>query len=76
VVGHQVFLASILQWCKPKLPENTVTINPTKLLSREEVGDKIMLEILDLLEHGHSQTLGEQHLQVIKSYVDEMLENN
>jgi hypothetical protein len=50
-----------------------VTINPTKLLSREEVGDKI---ILDLLEHGHSQTLGEQHLQVIKSYVDEMLENN
>jgi len=76
VVGHQVFLASTLQWCKPKLPENTVTINPTKLLSREEVGDKIMLEILDLLEHGHSQTLGEQHLQVIKSYVDEMLENN
>jgi len=53
-----------------------VTINPTKLLSREEVGDKIMLEILDLLEHGHSQTLGEQHLLVIKSYVDEMLENN
>lgn len=45
----------------------------TKLPSREEVGDKIMLEILDLLEHGHSQTLGEQHLQVIKSYVDEML---
>ena len=69
-------LASTLQWCKSKLPENTVTINPTKLLSREEVGDKIMLEILDLLEHGHSQILGVQHLQVIKSYVDEMLENN
>ncbi len=71
-------MASTLQWCKPKLTlrSNTVTINPTKLLSREEVGDKIMLEILDLLEYGHSQTLGEQHLQVIKSYVDEMLENN
>ncbi len=53
-----------------------MTINPTKLLSREEVGDKIMLEILDLLEHGHSQTLGEQHLLVIKSYVDEMLGDN
>jgi hypothetical protein len=68
-------LAAALQQCKTKLTlrSNTVTINPTKLLSREEVGDKIMLEILDLLEHGHSQTLGEQHLQVIKSYVDEML---
>jgi hypothetical protein len=50
-----------------------VTINPAPLLSRKEVGNKIMLEILDLLEHGHSQTLEEQHLQVIKSYVDEML---
>jgi hypothetical protein len=76
VAGHQVFLASTLQWCKPKLPENTVTINPTKLLSLEEVGDKLMNEILDLLEHGHSQTLGAQHLLVIKSYVDEMLEND
>ncbi len=68
-------MAAALQQCKTKLTlrSNTVTINPTKLLSREEVGDKIMLEILDLLEHGHSQTLGEQHLQVIKSYVDEML---
>jgi hypothetical protein len=68
-------LAAALQQCKTKLTlrSNTVTINPAKLLSREEVGDKIMLEILDLLEHGHSQTLGEQHLQVIKSYVDEML---
>jgi hypothetical protein len=68
-------LAAALQQCKTKLTLriNTVTINPAKLLSREEVGDKIMLEILDLLEHGHSQTLGEQHLQVIKSYVDEML---
>ena len=68
-------MAAALQQCKTKLTlrSNTVTINPAKLLSREEVGDKIMLEILDLLEHGHSQTLGEQHLQVIKSYVDEML---
>ena len=71
-------MAAALQQCKTKLTlrSNTVTINPTKLLSREEVGDKIMLEILDLLEHGHSQTLSEQHLLVIKSYVDEMLENN
>ena len=70
-------MAAALQQCKTKLTlrSNTVT-NTTKLLSREEVGDKIMLEILDLLEHGHSQTLGEQHLQVIKSYVDEMLGDN
>ena len=53
-----------------------MTINPTKLLSLEEVGAKLMNEILDLLEHGHGQTLGEWHLLVIKSYVDEMLENN
>ena len=68
-------MAAALQQYKTKLTlrSNTVTINPAKLLSREEVGDKIMLEVLDLLEHGHSQTLGEQHLQVIKSYVDEML---
>ena len=48
-------------------------VNSTTLLSRTEVGNNIMLQILDLLEHGHSQTLGEEHLQVIKSYVDEML---
>jgi hypothetical protein len=67
-------LASAIPQCKSKLTRsNTVPINPAKLLSREEVGDKIMLQILDLLEHGHSQTLEEQHLQVIKSYVDEML---
>ena len=33
-----------------------------------------MLQILDLLEHGHSQTLEADHLEVIKAYVDEMLE--
>lgn len=48
--------------------------NSTTLLSRTEVGNNIMLQILDLLEHGHSQTLEEEHLQVIKSYVDEMLD--
>ena len=42
--------------------------------SRQEAGDKVMLQILDLLEHGRSQTLTAEHLQVIKSYVDEMLE--
>jgi len=41
--------------------------------SRQEAGDKVMLQILDLLEHGRSQTLTAEHLQVIKSYVDEML---
>ena len=49
-------------------------VNSTTLLSRTEVGNNIMLQILDLLEHGHSQTLEEEHLQVIKSYVDEMLD--
>lgn len=52
-----------------------MTINPTKLLSREEVGHQVMLQVLDLLEYGHSQTLSEEHLQIIKSYVDRMLKN-
>jgi hypothetical protein len=43
--------------------------------TRQEAGDKVMLQILDLLEHGHSQTLTADHLQVIKSYVDEMLDS-
>ena len=43
--------------------------------TRQEAGDKVMLQILDLLEHGHSQTLTADHLQVIKSCVDEMLDS-
>ena len=43
--------------------------------SRQEAGNKVMLQILDLLEYGHSQTLTADHLQVIKSFVDEMLES-
>jgi hypothetical protein len=96
VVCHQVFLASTLQWCKPKLPEDTVTntttsVNITELeliditdmssaaiqemfdASRRKAGDNVMLQVLDLLEYGRSQTLTAEHLQVIKSYVDEML---
>jgi len=41
--------------------------------TRQEAGDKVMLQVLDLLEYGRSQTLTVDHLQVIKSYVDEML---
>ena len=44
--------------------------------TRQQAGDNVMLQVLDLLEHGRSQTLTAEHLQVIKSYVDEMLENN
>ena len=96
MVCHQVFLASTLQWCKPKLPEDTVTntttsVNITELeliditdmssaaiqemfdASRRKAGDNVMLQVLDLLEYGRSQTLEYCHLQVIKSYVDEML---
>jgi len=43
------------------------------VLSREEAGEKVMLQVLDLLEYGRSQTLDRDHLQVIKSFVDEML---
>ena len=91
-----MFLASTLQWCKPKLPEDTVTntttsVNITELeliditdmssaaiqemfdASRRKAGDNVMLQVLDLLEYGRSQTLTAEHLQVIKSYVDEML---
>jgi len=98
VVGHQVFLASTLQWCKPKLPENTVTnttiatvrridcVDITEMSheeifdmcgvpTRQEAGDNVMLQVLDLLEYGRSQVLTAEHLQVIKSYVDEMLDN-
>ena len=41
--------------------------------SRRKAGDNVMLEVLDLLEYGRSQTLTAEHLQVIKSYVDKML---
>jgi len=44
--------------------------------SRRKCGDNVMLQVLDLLEYGRSQTLTAEHLRVIKSYVDEMLENN
>ena len=99
MVGHQVFLASTLQWCKPKLPENTVTnttiatvrqidcVDITKMSrdeifdmcgvpTRQQAGDNVMLQVLDLLEYGRSQTLNRDQLQVIKSYVDEMLGDN
>ena len=48
----------------------------SKLPTREEAGEKVMLQVLDLLEYGRSQTLTAEHLQVIKSFVDEMLEDN
>ena len=41
--------------------------------SRRKAGDNVMLQVLDLLEYGRSQTLTAEYLQVIKSYVDEML---
>ena len=44
--------------------------------SRRKAGDNVMLQVLDLLEYGRSQVLTAEHLQVIKSYVEEMLENN
>ena len=92
-------LASTLQWCKSKLPENTVTNTTIATVRRidcvditemsrdeifdmcgvptqQEAGDNVMLQVLDLLEYGRSQVLTAAHLQVIKSYVDEMLENN
>jgi hypothetical protein len=43
--------------------------------TRQEAGDNVMLQVLDLLEYGRSQTLTADHLQTIKSYVDEMLES-
>ena len=44
----------------------------TKLPTREEAGDQVMLQILDLLEHGRSQVLDRNHVEVIKSYLDEI----
>ena len=41
--------------------------------SRRKAGDNVMLQVLDLLEYGRSQTLTAEYLQVIKSYVYEML---
>ncbi len=48
----------------------------SKLPTREEAGEKVMLQVLDLIEYGRSQTLTVDQLQVIKSFVDEMLEDN
>ena len=44
--------------------------------NRRKCGENVMLQVLDLLEYGRSQTLTAEHLQVIKSYVDEMLGDN
>jgi len=52
VVGHQVFLASTLQWCKPKLLENTVT----------QLTDSQILEVLSLIEHE-----AEQHWEYVSN---------
>jgi hypothetical protein len=99
VVGHQVFLASTLQWCKSKLPENTVTnttiatvrridcVDITEMSreeifdmcgvpTRQEAGDTVMLQVLDLLEYGRSQVLTAKHLGIIKHYVDLMVKSN
>lgn len=43
--SHQVFLASALQQCKPKLPENIVT----------HLTDSQVLEVLSLIEHEAEQ---------------------
>jgi hypothetical protein len=62
----------------PAYTENPVS-NATfgsKLLTREEAGEKVMLQVLDLIEYGRSQTLTAEQLQVIKSFVNEMLEDN
>ena len=48
----------------------------SKLPTREEVGETVMFQVLDLLEYGNSQCLTADQLQVIKSYVDEMLEDS
>ena len=48
----------------------------SKLPTREEAGEKVMLQVLDLIEYGRSQVLTADQLQVIKSFVDEMLEDN
>jgi len=44
--------------------------------TREQAGENVMHQILDLLEHGRSQVLTTDQLLVIKSYVDEMTEEN
>lgn len=44
----------------------------TKLPTRQEAGDKVMLQILDLIEHGRSQVLNRDHVEVIKSYLEEI----
>lgn len=44
----------------------------TKFPTREEAGNKVMLQILDLIEHGRSQVLNRDHVEVIKSYLDEI----
>jgi hypothetical protein len=42
--------------------------------NRRKCGDEAMLQVLDLLEYGNNHALKAEHIQVIKSYVDEMLE--
>ena len=59
---------------KQEKPVTTTTapLAPT----REEAGEQVMQQILDLLEYGRSQVLTKDQLLVIKSYVDEMVEED
>ena len=50
--------------------------DPWALPTREEMGDRVMLDVLDAIEYGRSQVLTKDQLLVIKSYVDEMFEEN
>lgn len=64
--SHQVFLASALQQCKPKLPENTVTNTTAAVIpTREELAATAFDTIRYWMEEGHSQLLSrEQSLQI------------
>lgn len=50
----------------------TTATSSTKLSTREEAGNDLMLQILDLIEYGRSQVLNQAHVEVIKSYLDEI----
>lgn len=50
MVGHQVSLASTLQWCKPKLPENTVT-NTTSADALQLEYQQILQDRVELLQN-------------------------
>lgn len=74
MVSHQVFLASTLQWCKPKLLENTVTNTTIATIRKVDCVDITQMshdQIFDMCGVPTRQEAGEIVFQQIRSLMED-----